>query len=137
MCRHRSCEQERSTAQSAVADSPWSAQMSPRSGSFSTTMNENNEPDWLVQLRKGGEAARRQIDELTQAAMEIMEIIRRDWPKTGRVPYSFWLPNAVGAAMREPVVRHVFSNDTATATDSVAVVREITGKRRSAELSRS
>jgi hypothetical protein len=46
-------------------------------------MSEDEEPDWLAELAKGGEAARRQIEPLVQTAMELVQLARLDWPKTG------------------------------------------------------
>jgi hypothetical protein len=86
-------------------------------------MNDADEPDWLAELRKGGEATERQIEALAREAMNLAQLVRRGWQKTGSptIPYSLRLANAVSAAIREPVVRHVALNDVATAASTLVV----------------
>ena len=40
-------------------------------------MNENEEPDWLAELGKGGVALRRQIEPIVQAAEQFVNDARR------------------------------------------------------------
>jgi len=89
-------------------------------------VSEDKVPDWLAELAKGGEALRRQMESMVQAA----EQFSAQGPTR---PLAQRITRAVAAGIRElrsadePVIRHVFSHDTAAATDSVTVVKEITG----------
>ncbi len=65
-------------------------------------MNEENEPDWLAELAKGGEALRRQIEPIVQAAGQFVLDARRTTMSGGPVPpFQQRVIRAVDAAMRE------------------------------------
>jgi hypothetical protein len=73
---------------------------------------------------------RRQLEPIAQAVAQMTRI--GPWLKTGgslALPLPLRLAAAVDIAIREPVVRHVSSHDTANATDSVVAVSAITGSR--------
>jgi len=40
-------------------------------------MNEDSEPDWLAELAKGGEALRRQVEPIVQAAEQFVRDARQ------------------------------------------------------------
>jgi hypothetical protein len=50
------------------------------------TMSENEKPDWLAELDEGGDAVRRQAEQLVQTTVELMQLAHLDWPKTGSRP---------------------------------------------------
>jgi hypothetical protein len=84
-------------------------------------MSEDREPDWLTELAKGGEALQREAMRIVKAAEEFAA------SSQGRR-----IVRAVGAGIRElaapePVVRYVTFSDAGVATDSLEVVRAITG----------
>lgn len=65
-------------------------------------MNEKNEPDWLAELAKGGEAVRRQIELLAQGAQRFIRDGQQAMASSGPVPpLQDRVVRAVGAAMRE------------------------------------
>jgi len=65
-------------------------------------MSEENEPDWLAELAKGGEERRRQIEQLVRVAEQFLTGARQDTTSSGPVPlFQQRLVRAVGAAMRE------------------------------------
>jgi hypothetical protein len=90
-------------------------------------MSENEEPDWLAELAKGGEAIRQQVEPIVQAALQFA---RLDWPKASTgpgVPLPLRLAAAVDAAMREllpppePVVHQISLPGTITVSGSLAL----------------
>lgn len=64
------------------------------------TMNEDEEPDWLAELAKGGDTVRRQIELLVQGAQQF---VREGQEASGGPvpPFQLRVVRAVGAAMRE------------------------------------
>lgn len=66
----------------------------PRARLDSYTMNEHNDPDWLAELAKGGEALRRQVESIVQAAEQFVA-------GGSARPLARRITRAVGAAMRE------------------------------------
>jgi hypothetical protein len=90
-------------------------------------MSEENEPDWLAELTKGGEAMRQQVEPIVQAAMQLAGL---EWPKVSRgfgVPLPLRLAAAVNAAIRElkphePVVRQINLSGTITMSGSLALL---------------
>jgi len=65
-------------------------------------MSEENEPDWLAELAKGGEALRRQIEPIVQAAEQFVRDSRR--AKTAgepALPFAQRVALAVDAGIRE------------------------------------
>lgn len=49
-------------------------------------MSENEEPDWLAELAKGGEALRRQIEPIVHAAQQFVRDARRAKISGGPAP---------------------------------------------------
>jgi hypothetical protein len=64
-------------------------------------MSEDEEPDWLAELAKGGDAMRRQIEPLVQTVAEFARIARPDWPKTATMPMPLRLAWAADSRIRE------------------------------------
>lgn len=65
-------------------------------------MSEENEPDWLAELAKGGEAVRAQIEPILQAAQQFVRDAQR--AKTSRgpaLPFAQRVALAVDAGLRE------------------------------------
>lgn len=89
-------------------------------------MSEREEPDWLAELAKGGEALRRQVESIAQAAEQF-------GAQGSARPLARRIARAMDAAMRElrsadePVIRHMFDHDMAAAADSEKAINEITG----------
>ena len=89
-------------------------------------MNEQEEPDWLAELAKGGEALQREAMRIVKAAEE--------FAASGPArPFTRRIVRAAGVGIRElaapdPVIRYVTASDSAAATESIAVVRTITGR---------
>jgi hypothetical protein len=89
-------------------------------------VNDREEPDWLAELAKGGDALRYQVESVAQAAEQF-------GAQDSARPLARRITRAVDAAIRElrsadePVIRHVFDHDTATATDGEKAIKEITG----------
>jgi hypothetical protein len=90
-------------------------------------MSENEEPDWLAELAKGGEA-------LQHEAMRIVKAAEKFAESGPARPLTRRIVRAVSASIRElaapePVVHYVSGSATAmaTATASLEVVRAITG----------
>ena len=88
-------------------------------------MSEDREPDWLTELAKGGEA-------LQPEAMRIVKAAEEFAASSQSRPFARRIVRAVGAGIRElaapePVVRYVNFSDAGAATDSLEVVRAITG----------
>jgi len=91
------------------------------------TMSENEEPDWLAELAKGGDAVRRKIERLVQGAEQFVRESPEASTGAGPVPpIPYRVLRAVGAAVRElgaarqPVVRHVALYDAGSAVDTLA-----------------
>ena len=74
-----------------------------RSARFLPTMSENEDQDWLAELAKGGEALRRQIEQLFQGAEQVVRVARQG--KTSGIgpvpPFQQRLVRAFDAAMDE------------------------------------
>jgi hypothetical protein len=90
------------------------------------TMSENEEPDWLAELAKGGEAMRQQVEPVVQAALQFA---RLDWRNVSSlaVPLSLRLAAAADAAMRElkphePIVHQITLSGTITIGGSLALL---------------
>jgi hypothetical protein len=94
-------------------------------------MSENEEPDWLAELAKGGDAVRRQIELLVQGAQQFVRDGQQGTASGGPVPpFQQRVVRAVGAAVRElgsarqPVVHQRSAalnvNVAVTATAAVA-----------------
>jgi hypothetical protein len=89
-------------------------------------MSVENEPDWLAELAKDGEAIRQQVEPIVRAAVQLVGL---EWPKVGRglgVPLPLRLAAAVDAAIRElkppmPVVHHITLSSTITMSGSLAL----------------
>jgi hypothetical protein len=65
-------------------------------------MSEENEPDWLAELAKGGDAVLGQIEQLVQSARRFMRDGRQAMASSGPVPpLQDRVIRAVGAAARE------------------------------------
>ena len=65
-------------------------------------MNENSEPDWLAALARSGEALRRQVEPIIQAAEQFVHDARRAKTNGGPVlPFAQRVALAVDAGMRE------------------------------------
>jgi hypothetical protein len=65
-------------------------------------MSEDNEPDWLAELAEGGEALRRQVEPIVQAADQFVRDARRAKASGGpALPFAQRLALAVDAGMRE------------------------------------
>jgi hypothetical protein len=65
-------------------------------------MNEENEPDWLAELAKGGEAVRRQVEPIVQAAEQFVRDARRAKTSGGpALPFAQRVALAVDAGLRE------------------------------------
>jgi len=91
-------------------------------------MSENEEPDWLAELAKGGDAVRRQIELLLQGAQQFVRDSQQAAASGGPVPpVPYRVVRAVGAAVRElaparqPVVRHVALHDAGGAASTLAM----------------
>lgn len=65
-------------------------------------MSEDEEPDWLAELAKGGEAMRRQVEPIVQAAEQFVRDARRA-KTSGRpaLPFAQRVAFAVDAGIRE------------------------------------
>jgi hypothetical protein len=90
-------------------------------------MSGNEEPDWLAELAKGGEAARRQIEPIVEAAHQFVHDAQRARASGSTLPFVQRVALAVNAGMRELLPRQpvahrrtasltVTPNMTATAT---------------------
>jgi hypothetical protein len=98
-------------------------------------MSEKNEPDWLAELANSGEALRRQVEPIVQAADQFVRDARRAKAGGGpALPFAQRLALAVDAGMREfvpadgrPVVHDVPLNDGGAGVDRLAVVMTIAG----------
>ncbi len=67
-------------------------------------MSEDEEPDWLAELTKGGDEVRRQIELLVQGAQRFVRGAEQGPAAGGPVPpFQQRVVRAVGAAMRELV----------------------------------
>jgi hypothetical protein len=67
-------------------------------------MSEREEPDWLAEVARGGDAVRRQIELLVQGAQEFVRDGQRASVSGGPVPpFQYRVVRAVSAAMRELV----------------------------------
>lgn len=65
-------------------------------------MSENREPDWLGELAKGGEALRRQVEPIIQAAEQFVRDARRAKTSGGpALPFAQRVALAVDAGLRE------------------------------------
>jgi hypothetical protein len=66
-------------------------------------MSENEEPDWLAELAKGGEALRRQVEPIVQAAEQFVRDARQAKASDGgpALPFAQRVALAVDAGMRE------------------------------------
>jgi hypothetical protein len=65
-------------------------------------MSENEEPDWLAELAKGGEVLRRQIEPIVQAAEQFVRDSRRAKTDGGpALPFAQRVALAVDAGLRE------------------------------------
>lgn len=66
-------------------------------------MSESNEPDWLAELAKSGEALRRQAEPIVQAAEQFVRDARQAKASGGgpALPFAQRLALAVDAGMRE------------------------------------
>jgi hypothetical protein len=70
-------------------------------------MSEDEEPDWLVELAKGGEALRRQIEPIVQAAEQFVCDARRAKISGGpALPFAQRVALAVDAGIRELLPAH-------------------------------
>ncbi len=95
-------------------------------------VSEDSEPDWLAELAKGGEALRRQIEPIAQAAEQFVRDARRAKTTGGPpLPFSQRIALAVDAGMRELLpARAVAHQRTAALTVPVtfaAVAKVATG----------
>ncbi len=98
-------------------------------------MNENNEPDWLAELAKGGEALRRQIKPIVQAAEQFVRDSRQAKTSGGpALPFAQRVALAVDAGIREllparePVVHEVTLSTTVIGTASLTGVGTVTAR---------
>jgi hypothetical protein len=89
-------------------------------------MSEDKEPDWLAELAKGGEAMRRQMESIVQAAEQLAA------RGPGR-PLAQRITRAIGAGMRElttaterPVVRDANVQGVAAGVSVIAGVGTVT-----------
>jgi hypothetical protein len=87
-------------------------------------MSEHEEPDWLAELAKGGEALQREAMRIVKAAEE-MAASGSAWPFTQRIV------RAVGAGIRElaapePVVHTVSGTASMTGVGTITAVGNIT-----------
>jgi len=65
-------------------------------------VSEDSEPDWLAELAKGGEALRRQVEPLVQAAEQFVRDSRRAKTSGGpALPFAQRVALAVDAGLRE------------------------------------
>ena len=67
-------------------------------------MNDDKEPDWLGELAKGGEALRRQVEPLVQAAEQFVRDARREKTTGGpALPFAQRVALAVGELLPTPL----------------------------------
>ena len=94
-------------------------------------MNEENEPNWLAELAKGGEALRRQIEPIVQAAEQFVRDSRRAKTTGGpALPFAQRVALAVDAGVREllpPSERHVAHHSNIIGTTAIVGVAAVPG----------
>jgi hypothetical protein len=93
-------------------------------------MNEENEPDWLAELAKGGDAVRRQVEPIVQAAQQFVRDAQLAKASRGPVlPFAQRVALAVDAGMREflperkPPVAHLMTAALVVTPSFTATVR--------------
>lgn len=64
-------------------------------------MSEGQEPDWLAELAKGGDAVLGQLEQLVHSARRFIRDGRQAMASSGPVPLQDRVVRAVGAAVRE------------------------------------
>lgn len=91
-------------------------------------MSESNEPDWLAELAKGGEALRRQVEPIVQAAEQFVRDARlAEGRGEPALPFVQRVALAVDAGIRElvqprePVVHEMSLSGTITSSGSIAL----------------
>lgn len=94
-------------------------------------MSEENKPDWLAELAKGGEALRRQVEPIVQAAEQFVRDARRAKSAGGpALPFAQRVALAVGADIPEllsPLERHVVGHSAISGTAAMVSVTAVAG----------
>jgi hypothetical protein len=95
-------------------------------------VSKSEEPDWLAELAKGGDAVRRQIEPIVQAAEQFVRDSRRAKTTGGpALPFAQRVALAVDAGVREllpPSERHVVHHSNIIGTAAIVGMAAVAGK---------